>query len=66
VMVELELKRLNAPDFTATIREGTPSLIVLNEEAVPSIFWEPREPRRAEIPGVALSNTEPVLSVRVR
>ena len=28
VMVELDLKKLNAPDFTASIREGMPSLIV--------------------------------------
>ena len=45
VMVELDLKKLNAPDFTASIREGTPSLMVINEEAVPSIYWQPREPR---------------------
>src|ERR1039458_8898821 len=32
VMVELDLKKLNAPDFTASIREGIPSLIVINEE----------------------------------
>ena len=25
-MVELDLKKLNAPDFTALIRDGTPSL----------------------------------------
>ena len=78
VMVELGLKRLNASDFTATIRDGTPSLVVLNEEAVPSIYWQPGEPRLkrqdlaselkvgAAIPGVALSDPEPVLSVRVR
>ena len=78
VMVELDLKKLNAPDFTASIREGIPSLMVLNEEAVPSIYWQPSEPRLnrqelayelkqgAEIVGVALSDPEPVLSVRVR
>jgi Siphovirus Gp157 len=78
VMVELDLKKLNAPDFTATIREGTPSLMVINEDAVPSIYWQPSEPRLkrqelayelkqgAEIAGVALSNPEPVLSVRTR
>jgi hypothetical protein len=78
VMVELDLKKLDAPDFTASIRPGTPALMVLNEEAVPSIYWEPREPRLkrqelaselkqgAEIAGVTLSNAEPVLSVRVR
>jgi hypothetical protein len=78
VMVELDLKKLNAPDFSASIREGMPSLIVLNEDAVPSIYWQPSEPRLkrqelayelkqgAEIEGVALSNPEPVLSVRTR
>src|SRR5271157_2870220 len=71
VMVELDLKKLNAPDFTASIREGMPSLIVLNEDAVPSIYWQPSEPRLkrhelacelkqgAEIEGVALSDPEP-------
>src|ERR1022692_4035547 len=38
-MVELNLKKLNAPDFTASIREGTPSLMVIDEEAVPKIYW---------------------------
>ena len=78
VMVELDLKKLNAPDFTASIREGVPSLMVINEDAVPSIYWQPSEPRLkrqelayelkqgAEIAGVALSNPEPVLSVRTR
>ena len=78
VMVELDLKKLNAPDFTASIREGMPSLIVLNEDAVPSIYWQPSEPRLKrqelayelkqgeEIEGVALSDPEPILSVRTR
>jgi hypothetical protein len=78
VMIELDLKKLNAPDFTASIREGTPSLMVINEDAVPSIYWQPSEPhlncqelayelkQGAEIAGVALSNPEPVLSVRTR
>ena len=78
VMVELDLKKLSAPDFTASIRRGTPALMVIDEAAVPSIYWEPREPRLnrqklsselkdgAEITGVTLSNPEPVLSVRVR
>jgi hypothetical protein len=78
VMVELDLKKLTAPDFTASIREGTPSLMVIDEEAVPKIYWEPGEPRLRrqvlandlkqgeEITGVTLSNPEPVLSVRVR
>jgi Siphovirus Gp157 len=78
VMVELDLKKITAPDFTVSIRPGTPALLVLDEAAVPSIYWEPREPRLnrqellgelkegAQIEGVALSNPEPVLSVRTK
>ena len=39
VMVELDLKKLAAPDFTASIRPGTPALMVIDEAAVPSIYW---------------------------
>ena len=78
VMVELDLKKVMAPDFTASIRPGMPALVVLNEDAVPKTYWEPGEPRLrrqilasdlkggAEVTGATLSNPEPVLSVRVR
>jgi hypothetical protein len=77
-MAKLDLKKLTAPDFTASIRPGTPGIMILDEAAVPSIYWEPREPRLnrqgllsdlkqgAEVSGVTLSNPEPVLSVRTR
>ena len=45
VMVELDLKKLTAPDFTASIRPGMPALVVLNEDAVPKTYWDPGEPR---------------------
>jgi hypothetical protein len=78
VMIELDVKKLTAPDFTASIRDGMPALVVLNEDAVPSIYWQPVQPRLkrqelaqelkhgAEVPGVTLSNPEPVLSARTR
>jgi len=78
LMVELDLKKLTAPDFTASIRPGMPALMVIDEAAVPSIYWEPREPRLnrqglvtdlkqgAEITGVTLSDPDPVLSVRTK
>jgi hypothetical protein len=78
VMIESEIKRIKAPDFTVTIRPGSPSLVVLDERAIPASFWEPREPKLnrmellaelktgAQITGVELSNPEPVLSVRGR
>src|SRR5262249_32036497 len=34
VMVELDLKKLSAPDFTASIRPGTPALMVIDQTAV--------------------------------
>lgn len=78
VMVELDIKKIKAPDFTVSVRPGMPSLLVLDEKAVPSIYWQPSAPRLnrqgllnelkegSEIEGVALSNPEPVLSVRTR
>lgn len=77
VMVDLGLKKIAAPDFSVSIREGIPCLTVVDEDAVPSIYWQPGEPRLkrqlltdelkdgAEVPGACLSNPEPILSVRV-
>jgi hypothetical protein len=78
VMVELDIRKITAPDFTASVRPGMPALLVLDEAAVPSIYWQPVAPRLnrhgllsglkngAEIKGVALSDPEPVLTVRTR
>ena len=77
-MIEVEIKKVAAPDFTLSLRPGSPSLVVVDELEVPTDYWEVREPRlnRASalsdlkngvaIPGLQLSNPEPVLSVRVR
>jgi hypothetical protein len=77
VMIELDLKKITAPDFSVSIRPGLPSLLVIDEAAVPSIYWQPGAPKLkrqellielksgTDIEGVALSNPEPVLSVRV-
>jgi len=78
VMTELDLKKLQAPDFTASIRPGFPSLMVINENEIPSVYWEPRDPKLdrvslladlkqgTDVQGAALSNPEPILSVRTR
>lgn len=77
-MIEVDLKKVAAPDFTLSIRAGSPALVVVDEAAIPQAYWEVREPRLnrldlvadlkrgAAIPGASLSNPEPVLSVRVR
>ncbi len=77
-MAELDLKKITAPDFTATLRPGMASLVVLDEASIPSIYWEPRDPKLdrtalttdlkhgTHVDGATLSNSEPVLSVRTR
>jgi hypothetical protein len=78
VMVDLDLKKISAPDFTASVRPGLPALLILNEEDVPPTYWQPSEPhlnrqelardlkQGVEITGATLSEPAPVLSVRVR
>ncbi len=78
VMAELDIKKVQAPDFTASLRPGMASLVVIDEASVPSIYWEPRPPKLdrvglladlkqgTDVSGAALSNPEPILSVRTR
>lgn len=75
-MVEVDLKRVTAPDFTVTVRRGAPQLTVTDEGAIPEIYWVPRDPRldrqrlRADlahgksVAGALLGNPAPTLSVR--
>ena len=77
-MVEVAIKKVAAPDFTVSLRPGSPALVVVDEAAVPEPYWEAREPRLnrasvltdlkrgAVVPGTHLSNPEPVLSVRIK
>ena len=67
-----------APDFTVSVRPGSPALVVVDEKVIPGEFFEPREPRLnrqallgelkngSSVPGAELSNPMPVLSVRTR
>jgi Gp157 protein len=78
VMLETEIKKITEPDFTISIRAGSPSLIVVEESLIPQSFFEPRRPKLdragllaelkggAAIAGAQLSNPEPVMSVRAR
>ena len=77
-MTEVGLSKLEQPDFTASARAGTPSLVVIAEEAIPQVYWLPQPPkldrqgflgelkRGAVIPGAQLSNPKPVLTVRTK
>lgn len=77
-MIESDIKKITAPDFTISIRAGTASVQVTDEPAIPSKYWEPRTPRLNKqllaadlkggeaIAGATLNNPEPVLSVRTK
>lgn len=77
-MLEADLPSLRRPEFTLTLRPGTPAVSVVDEKLIPDPFWEAREPRLNRsallselkrgivVPGAALATAEPVLMVRVR
>ena len=77
-MSEVGLKKLEQPDFTASARAGSPSLVIVTEEAIPNSYWLPQPPkldrqsllaelkRGSAIPGTQLGNPRPTLSVRTK
>jgi hypothetical protein len=75
---EAGIRKIEEPDFTASVRAGSPSLIVTAEEQIPGAYWVPQPPRLdrqallgtlkrgEEVSGVQLSNSRPVLAVRTK
>jgi len=77
-MNEVGLTKLEQPDFTASVRAESPSLVVVAEDTTPRAYWLPQPPkldrqailgelkRGLEVPGAQMSNPKPVLSVRTK
>ena len=77
-MAEAEIKTLVAPDFSASLRRGSPTLDVLAEERIPPDYWKPQPPKLdrqgllaalkggTKIDGAALAAPEVQLSVRTK
>ena len=77
-MEEAGLQKITEPDFTLSLRTGAPPLMVIDEEAIPDIYWAPQPPRLErgalkhaladgkDIPGAVLGNPAPSITVRVR
>lgn len=77
-MMEVDLREIVAPDVPLSVRLGSPSLVAIDEQAIPEPCWLQQKPRLfriqvtsdlktgVPIPGITLSNPEPVLSVRIR
>jgi Siphovirus Gp157 len=77
-MSEVGLSKLEQPDFTASVRAGSPALVVVAEESIPEPYWLPQPPkldrqailgemkRGISVAGAEMSNPKPVLSVRTK
>jgi hypothetical protein len=77
-MSETGLRKLEQPDFTASVRAGLPALVVVIETEIPHLYWVPQPPklnrqalladmkRGDQIPGVQLANPKPILTVRTK
>jgi hypothetical protein len=78
VMSEAGLRRVEQPDFTASARAGTPSLLIVAEQEIPESYWVPQPPKLdrqsllaalkhgESVSGAQLSNPKQVLSLRTK
>jgi hypothetical protein len=78
VMERADIKKLTEPDFTASLRQLPPGLVVVDERAIPEPFWRPQPPKLDRkgllaalnagqaIPGAALGNGSTTIAVRTR
>jgi transposase len=78
VMERAGIKKLAEPDFTASLREVPPGLVVLEEGKIPGAFWKPQPPKLDRkallaalkagevVDGAALGNGSTTLAVRTR
>jgi len=78
VMERAELKTLQQPDFTVSLRAVPPGLVVSDETVIPDAFWKPQPPKLDKkgllatlnagqtVPGATLANGGTTISVRTR
>jgi Siphovirus Gp157 len=78
VMERADIKKLTEPDFTASLRQVAPGLVVVDETAIPEPFWRPQPPKLDRkgllaalntgqaVPGATLGNGSPTIAVRTR
>lgn len=78
VMERADMRKLEQPDFTASLRAVPPGLVIADGSLVPEGYWRPQAPkldRRAllaaltagtVVPGASLGNGGSTLAVRTR
>jgi hypothetical protein len=77
-MSEAEIAQLLEPDFTASLRQGAPTLEVVAEDKIPAAYWKPQPPKLdrlgllaalkagTAIDGAVLTRPQPQLSMRTK
>ena len=77
-MTEVGLTKFEQPDFTASVRAGSSSLVVTAEDLIPEAYWVLQPPKLnrqallsdlkqgATVPGAQPSNAQLVLMVRTK
>ena len=77
-MAEADIGKLAEADFTASLRQGAPTLDVVAEDKIPAAYWKPQPSKLdkqgllaalkagTEIEGVAISAPQMQLSVRTK
>lgn len=78
VMSDAALTRLAAADFTASLKQGAPTLDVVSEEKIPAAYWRPQPAKLDKlgllaalksgtaIDGAALCAPQNLLSIRTK
>ena len=78
VMEKGDIRKLEQPDFTASLRAVPPGLVVADESLIPQDYWKPQPAKLdrrglltalkdgASVPGVSLGNGGTTLSVRTK
>jgi hypothetical protein len=78
IMTRTELKKIEQPDFTVSVRATPRQLVIQDEKLIPEGFWVPQPPRLdrrrlnaalaadPNIPGAILDNGGTTISVRTK
>lgn len=77
-MAEAEIAKLIEPDFSASLKQGAPSVEIQAEDKIPAVYWKPQPPKLdklgilaalksgTEIDGAVLAQPKQQLTVRTR
>ena len=77
-MAEAEISKLTEPDFSASLKQGAPTVDIQAEDRIPAAYWKPQPPKLdklgilaalksgTEIEGASLAEPKLQLTVRTK